>query len=307
MPEDPNWPRASAWLAGHHEGAGPHLGVLGVPLRLGSITSGRCDLAPQAIREALHRYSTWDFDAGVDVGQLRINDIGDLPVADTLPGEAFMRVASDARALLANHTAVVLMGGDNSVTRPGVHALGSSLNRCALLTLDAHLDLRSLDEGLTNGNPVRALLADGLHGDHIVQVGIQSFANSPAYAAFAREAGIRVVTADRVRERSIGAVISESLAYLAQEADAIYVDLDLDVMDRAFAPGTPGSRPGGLTPADIRRAAHLCGRHPKVRMMDLVELDPQKDITNLTALAGAACLLSFASGIICRSLQQQPV
>jgi formiminoglutamase len=301
MPDDPNWPRASSWLGGrHHESAAAHLAVLGVPLRLGSITPGRCDLAPQALREALHRYSTWDFEAGVDLLQLRATDVGDLPVVDALPGDAFAQVAKDALTLLRNHAAVVLLGGDNSLTRPGVHALGIPLHRCALLTIDAHLDLRSLDDGLTNGNPVRALLADGLPGDHIAQVGIQSFANSPEYAGVAREAGIRLVTAETARERSIDAVITESLAWLAQRADAIYVDLDLDVMDRAFAPGTPGSRPGGLTPADIRRAAHLCGRHPKVRMLDLVELDPTKDIADMTALAGSACLLSFASGILCR-------
>ena len=61
---------------------------------------------------------------------------------------------------------------------------------CGLLTIDAHLDLRSLDGGLSNGNPVRALLADGLPGGQIVQVGLQSFANSAAYAEVAREAGI---------------------------------------------------------------------------------------------------------------------
>jgi arginase family enzyme len=307
MRDDPNWPRASAWLAGrHHEGAKAALAVLGVPLRLGSITTGRCDLAPGAIRDVLHRYSTWDFDAGVDLLELAATDIGDLPLADALPGDAFAQVARDARALLAKHAAIVLLGGDNSVTRPGVHALGLPLERCALLTLDAHLDLRSLDEGLTNGNPVRALLDDGLPGDHIVQIGIQSFANSPAYAAAAREAGITVVTAETVCEKSISTVISDSLARLAEKAEAIYVDLDLDVMDRAFAPGTPGSRPGGLTPADTRRAAHLCGRNPKVRILDLVELDPTKDISEITALAGAACLLSFASGIVCRSHPDQP-
>jgi formiminoglutamase len=273
-----------------------------VPLRLGSITPGRCDLAPQAIRNALHRYSTWDVDA--DVLQLRTSDAGDLPVADALPGEAFAQVADHARMLLKGHTALVLLGGDNSITRPGVHALGVPLKRCALLTIDAHLDLRSLDQGLTNGNPVRALLADGLPGDHIVQVGIQPFANSTAYAVIAREAGIRVITADAVREKSIVKVVSESLSYLAEKADSIYVDLDLDVMDRAFAPGTPGSRPGGLTPAEVRLAADVCGRTRRVHALDIVELDPTRDIADVTALAGAACLLSFASGLVRRCMAE---
>ena len=301
MAEDPNWPRASSWLRG--EGVSDmtaSLAVLGVPLHLGSITPGRCDLAPAAIRAALERFSTYDFDEEVDVRGLLADDLGDVLVADMRPEQAFDPISKAVRRAVGDHEAVILLGGDNAVTWAGVHGLGVRLERCALLTLDAHLDLRDLDAGLSNGNPVRALLADGLPGDHVVQVGIQSFANSPEYAEVAREAGIQLITAGAVRKQSIEFVVAESLAHLSDRADAIYVDLDLDVMDRAFAPGTPGSRPGGLTPADIRTAAHLCGRHPKVRALDLVELDPSKDIADATALAGAACLLSFASGVLRR-------
>ena len=78
------------------------------------------------------------------------------------------------------------------------------------------------------------------------------------------------------------------------------MDLDLDVLDRAYAPATPGSRPGGLTPHHIRKAARVCGTHPKVRILDLVEMDPTRDIADATALAAAACLLEFASGVLGR-------
>jgi len=77
----------------------------------------------------------------------------------------------------------------------------------------------------------------------------------------------------------------------------IYVDLDLDVLDRAFAPATPGSRPGGLTPWEMRTAARVCGEFARVRVFDLVEMDPEQDIAGQTALCAAACLLSFASGV----------
>jgi formiminoglutamase len=296
MADDPNWPRASAWLRRTHGATAGPLAVLGVPLRLGSITPGRCDLAPHAIRVALTRYSTYDFGSGLDLQALDAVDLGDLPVAGASLEEAFAPVSSVVRDTLATHETLVLLGGDNGVTRPGVHGLGVPLERCGLLTIDAHLDLRSLDEGLSNGNPVRALLADGLPGRQIAQVGLQSFANSGAYARVARDAGIRVVTVEDVRETSISRVIVEALDALSG-CEAIYVDLDLDAMDRISAPGTPGSRPGGLTPGELRQAAMICGRHPKVRAMDLVELDPAKDIAEATILTAAACLLSFASGV----------
>jgi arginase family enzyme len=296
--DDPNWPRASAWLAGDRiQGAIQRIGVLGVPLALGSITPGRCDLAPDAIRKALHRYSTWHFESGVDVRSVGADDLGDVAVSHLLPADAFNEVGNDVRIALESRDAVVLLGGDNSVTRPGVHGMGVALRRCALITLDAHLDLRDLGGGLSNGNPVRALLEDGLPGANVVQIGIQSFANSPEYARVAADAGIRIMTADDVRRLGIEAIVAEALEDLATNADAIYVDLDLDVMDRMFVPGTPGSRPGGLTAGEVRAAAFLCGADRRVRVLDLVEFDPTKDIADATALAAGGCLLSFAAGV----------
>ncbi len=301
MADDPRWPRASAWLAGEHA---PHpvgrLAVLGAPLARGSITPGRCDLAPGAVREALHRYSPFDVESGTDVQLVAARDLGDLDLAEATPEEALEPLRDGVHRALEEADAAALLGGDNSITRPGVHGLGADLARVGLLTLDAHFDLRDTDRGLLNGNPVRALLEDGLPGRNVVQIGIQPFANSAAHAQVAREAGITVVTADETRGRGIATVVGEALTLLDGVADAVYADLDLDVLDRAFAPACPGSRPGGLAPAELRAAARLCGRHPKVRAVDLVEVDPTRDVADVTALAAAACLLAFASGLALR-------
>ncbi len=301
MPDDPNWPRASAWLSGEHA-ADPacRLAVLGAPLHLGSISPGRADLAPEAVRAVLRRLSTYDLEFDRDLGRIAVTDLGDLPVADVLPDAALGLLSTAVRTALSTSDAVVLLGGDNSITRPGCHGCSTTLERLGLLTLDAHLDLRDVNPELTNGNPVRALLADGLPGEQIVQVGIQPFANSRAYFQVAREAGIRVIPVAEVRARGIEQAVGEALDAMDQLVDAIYVDLDLDVLDRAFAPATPGSRPGGLTPAELRSAARICGAHPKVRVMDLVEIDPTKDVSDATAFAAGLCLLSFASGMLGR-------
>ena len=301
MPDDPNWPRASAWLAGEHA-ANPacRLALLGAPVHLGSISPGRADLAPEAVRSVLKRLSTYDLEFDRDLGRVAVTDLGDLPIADLLPGDALGLLSTAVKTALSNADAVVVLGGDNSITRPGCHGSATGLERLGLLTLDAHLDLRDVNPELTNGNPVRALLADGLPGEQIVQVGIQPFANSRAYFQVAREAGIRVIPVAEVRARGIEQAVGEALDSLEESVDAIYVDLDLDVLDRAFAPATPGSRPGGLTPAELRSASRLCGAHPKVRVMDLVEIDPTKDASDITAYAAGLCLLSFASGMLGR-------
>jgi formiminoglutamase len=289
---DPHWPRAGEWLRGTVAGGTlGKLAVVGAPANRGSITPGRCDLAPAAIRAALDRFSTYDADRRLNLLDLAIADRGDAAIAGLRPEDAFDAVRDAVAAAVAVSDAAIVLGGDNSVTYPAASALGS----CGLVTFDAHLDLRSLDGGLSNGNPVRALLAGGFPGRRIVQIGIQPFANSEDYMNVAVEAGISVITTDQVRRRGIETVVGEALAGL--DTDTIYVDLDLDVLDRAFAPATPGSRPGGLTPWDLRTAAGLCGECAQVRVLDLVEMDPEQDVASQTALAAAACLLSFAAGV----------
>ena len=301
MPDDPNWPRASEWLSGAHSpDPACRLAVLGAPLHLGSITPGRADLAPAAIRSILHRLSTYDLEFNRDIRHIAATDRGDLALADTTPADALGLLGAAVRDAGAQSNALVLLGGDNSITRPGLHGMCTDLSRAGLLTLDAHLDLRDLSAGLTNGNPVRALLADGLPGSQVVQIGIQPFANSRQYFDVAREAGIKVISTAEVRAMGIETAISEALDRLDQDVEAIYVDLDLDVLDRAFAPATPGSRPGGLTPAEMRAAVRLCGAHPKVRVLDLVEIDPTKDVADATVFAAGLALLSFASGLLGR-------
>lgn len=285
------------------------LALIGAPVKCGSITPGRCDLAPSAVRAILRRFGSYDIESDVDLRTLGVIDAGDLPLAESTLEESFEPISTAVcHELDEEADAVVILGGDNGVTRPGVHGMaeamlntrGDGLKSCGLLTLDAHFDLRDLSNGLTNGNPVRALLADGLPGANIVQIGLQGFANSQAYAEVARDAGITVVTMNQIRARSVEAVVTEALSYLAQHVETIYVDFDIDVLDRAFAPACPGARPGGLTPWELKRAAYLCGLHPQVHAIDLVEVDPTQDIADVTVFATGACLLSFAAGLVKR-------
>ncbi len=288
--------------------AGPAIALLEVPMRLGSISGGRFDLAPQAIKQAAYEYIARRPDEPGRITQMGVlvEDHDDIDgVADMRPEHAFDRIYrgvavafDDDIGWIRSSRAVAILGGDNSITRPGLHGIAlGKLDSTALLTFDAHHDVRETTQGLTNGNPVRALLEDGLPGENVMQVGIQALANGPGSAAFARDAGVTVVLAHEVRTRGMEAVVAEALRALGERADGIYVDLDIDVLDRAFAPACPGSRPGGLTPSELQIAARLCGEHPKVRAIDIVEVDPERDIADVTVLTAASCLLAFAAGL----------
>lgn len=292
MALDPHWPRASGWLgAGHVE---PRLSVVGAPFNR-SVTPGHYDHGPDTICKILDRYSDAIFAGGGSLYDIPVRDFGDVDV-----DEEDWTVSIPGLAEALQFEAGVILGGDNGATRAGVHALaqarGIHFNRIGLITLDAHLDVRDLDGGAMNGNPIRGLLEDGMDPTHIVQIGLQDFANSSYYMNVGLDAGIRAIPLDH---RSLPAVFEEELG-LADRVDALYVDFDLDVMDRAFVPGCPGARPGGITPREARQIARIAGRS-QVAVMDFVEFDPSKDVNDQTALIAAACLLEFAAGLAERS------
>lgn len=301
MTEDPLWPRASGWLAGGGDPAGPRLLVVGVPLSRTSISPSGAHETPAAVRAALRRFTTFHAGLDADLEAVGVHDAGDLPVAG-LDGEDALAAVDAGLTGPPAHDLAVLLGGDNAVTRPALRTLLPDLPRVGLLTLDAHHDVRGFHAGATNGTPVRGLLHDGLLGEHVVQVGIGELTNSRAYRRYCDEQGIEVVGVAEARRRGVGAVVQAELDRLAQTCDALYVDLDVDVVDRAFVPGCPGARPGGLLPAELLEAAVEAGRHPRVRAVDVVEVDATADPTGTTVDLAAMCLLSAAAGLAVRSV-----
>jgi len=286
--------RSIADLVGSHAEAS--VAIVGAGVNERSLTPGRCDLGPKAFRAVLPRFSTYDVETGVELST-KVHDAGDVAVKALSPADAFGPVR-DAVRKQAARALTVLIGGNNAITRPGVHALG--LQRVGLLTLDAHFDLRDTDQGLTNGNPVQALLDDGLDGHRISQVGLAPFANTKRAHDKATAAGISVRTARECRQRGLAAVVDEELERLSSLCDLIYVDFDIDVIDRSQWPASPGARPGGVSVHDFFEATRLIGAHPKVRAVDLTEYDPSLEIGDLGSLTAGRWFCDLLAGFEAR-------
>lgn len=292
QPPASDWPRITDLI-----GAEGDVALLGAPLGLGSVTPGRCDLAPGKVREALRRFSRYDLESGIAL-DVAIADQGDVKVAELMPADAFAPIRDAVAACTARHGLTLLLGGNNAVTRPAAHALGVPLAEVGLITLDAHFDLRDAQGGPMNGNPIRCLLDDELPGRNICQIGLAPFANTAAMHRDALAAGIGVYSAGGVKARGISAVLDEVLDRLGH-VSRIMVDFDIDVIDRAQCPGAPGARPGGISADMFFAAARILAGDERVVLADLTEFDPALDVGDITALTAArwACemLAGFAS------------
>ncbi|MEY4390753.1 MAG: hypothetical protein RLZZ400_496 [Actinomycetota bacterium] len=301
LPEDSNWPRAAHWLKPAADHSRVDLAVYGVCANKTSISPTRADRTPAAIRDALLRYSTYHQATGVDLGNLEAADFGDNKSPDSPDGEAATQALA-ARAFGSSLLSIAL-GGDNSVTYAAMTGAFSgngtqpALADCGLITLDAHHDLR---EGVSNGSPVRRLIEAGLPGNRIVQIGINDFSNSPEYARRARELGILVIGRHELRTQSPIEIWQRALFHLEGVA-SVHVDFDVDVCDRAFVPACPAAAPGGISADELRQFAHLAGRTPSVRSMDITEIDAEADAPDQrTVRLGALLILEAAAGLALR-------
>ena len=287
------WPNLSDLLIDRQADA--PVGMVGAPLDAGSVTPGRCDLAPALLRATLRRIGRYDVETGREL-QTRIADHGDVPIAGLSIEEATPSLVAACKASVERHELTLLVGGTNAVTRPGVRALGVPLDKVGLITLDAHFDMRGLEHGLGNGNPVRALREDGLPGRNIAQVGLAPFANSADMHRDAVDGGHLVVPIADVRAEGIDRAVGRALDHL-RHCEVIAVDCDIDVIDRSQFPAAPGARPGGMAAHDFFIAVRSLAAELRVRLIDLTEWDPPLDSTDLSALTAARwvaeCLAGF--------------
>ncbi len=274
------------------------VGLLGVPAWRTSITPTGAHATPAAVRDALSRYSTYSASHSVDVGVLSAVDFGDVEEPDGADGEA--RVA-EAVGRAAGARLLIALGGDNSLTYSVMKGLwpgAGELGGVGLITVDAHHDLR---DGTNNGSPVRRLIDEGLPGGNVVQIGIADFSNSAAYAARARELSIHVVPRSELRRGSIAEIASHALAIAGSGGRQVFVDIDVDVCDRAAVPGCPSAAPGGISADELRQLAFLLTRSPLVRGIDIAEIDATIDAPDQRTVRLAALLvLEAAAGVAVR-------
>ncbi len=294
LSKDPKWARANTLFAKGNAKA--DFALIGIPAHKTSLSATSAHLTPAAVRDALARYSTFASSSNTDLRNLTCTDLGDIANPDGSTGEA--KVASALKGLLKKHKLIVALGGDNSITYSAAIGLFPDLSKIGLITLDAHHDLR---DGKSNGSPVWRLIEAGLPGKNIVQIGISDFANSAEYSQRAKDYGITVITREDLRTKSMKRVIAKALKVAGSGGREIYVDLDVDVCDRSVAPACPASVPGGISADEIRQATKLLANDPRVRAIDITEIDAKLDSPDQRTIRLAALLvLEAAAGLASR-------
>lgn len=251
-----------------------------------SFRSGSRD-GPDAIRLASFNFESYDFEQDVDLADLNICDLGNMELG-TDPAYAWETI-KEGIALLPMSCVPIFLGGEHSITPPIVEGLCRS-RQCDLgvLVLDAHLDLRE-EYGCTRFSHAcasrRILEAKGVKA--YASIGIRS--GSPEEFSFAKQNEVDYFTSCEVREKGIDQVLDAALAGM-QECEMLYLSIDLDALDPAYAPAVGNPEPFGLTSWDAKRAVERLA--PRAMGMDINELAPAYD-RGETALLAARLARGF--------------
>jgi len=286
LPHDPLWPRAQSLLS-KDSNVDIDVALFGIPASQTSLSPTSAHQTPDAIREALLRYSIAHSDSRVDLSKLSISDFGNIESSDVDENRTIARVGEISRQCKL----MIALGGDNSIT----YSAAQGSEATGLITLDAHYDLR---DGISNGSPVRRLIEAGLSGRHVVQIGIADFSNSPEYAKRAKDYGITVIPRSELRRRNPKEIWAQALELAGEK---IFVDFDMDVCDRSVVPGCPAAAPGGISADEIRQFAFLAGASQSVIGIDVTEIDSEKDSADeRTVRLAALVVLEMIAGYSAR-------
>lgn len=291
-------PRASALLRSFSPGTPlqERPVLLGLPYDGGIPSRPGARFGPKALREALSSFGS--FDGQRELGE--VVDMGDLPLVSMNAAVTHGRVEEAARNLFASGARPLFIGGDHGLTGSLLRGLAAARPglRLALITLDAHLDVREYDgeDSLSSGTPFRrALETSILTGSRTAMIGIRRFANSRYYLSWAREQGIHLYSVEDVAERGAVAIAREALSRVMEGADALYLSVDIDAADAAVAPGVSAVGVGGLSSRELLDVVRTVSAEPRLLGADLMELSPPHDENARTAKLAARLLLEVLS------------
>ena len=263
------------------------ISLLGIPLDANSSFLFGCEGAPESIRRALHSASgNASTEAAVDVTPL-LDDLGDVEIVNERGSRADADAISAAvRAQLAEGRQLISLGGDHSVTYPILRAFRERYDDLTVVHIDAHPDMYDELDGnpLRYASPFARALEEGCMTT-LVQLGIRTA--TPHQVEQAARWNVTMLS-----PRQLDRFDPSSLR------GPVYLSVDLDGLDPSCAPGVSHHEPGGLT---VREVLDIVDALPGPLVgADVVELNPLRDVVEMTAMVAAKLVKEIAGAMLNR-------
>jgi agmatinase len=231
--------------------------------------------------------------------------VGDV---EMLPGEIELSLEKLERAVeqVARSGSVpVVLGGDHTIALPDVTGVAHHVGwgRVSVIHFDAHADTADTQFGSMygHGTPMRRLIESGAtRGDRFLQIGLRGYWPGPDTLSWMAEQGMRSFEMTEIEARGLPSCLSEAFAIATDDCDAVFLSIDIDVVDPGVAPGTGTPEPGGLSSRQLLDAVRRTTMELPVAGIDVVEVSPPYDHAEVTAYLANRVVLEALSGIAWR-------
>ncbi|MFA6467775.1 MAG: formimidoylglutamase [Bacteroidota bacterium] len=278
------------------------VGIVGVPVDEGvKRNGGRIGAkgGPAAIRQEFYKRTAFVIGKEKSPATVPVFDFGDVKVGKTL--EETHEILSDVvHALITANITPIVLGGGHDIAFPNFLGFSQGKKSVGVINIDTHLDYRKPNPKRNSSTSFRQMLdhpVSPLNAMNLVEVGIQSFANSNEHYSELIERGATVFSLRDVREDGITKILELAYELSTSSADSLYISFDLDAVHSADAPGVSAPMPTGLTPEEFLTAALFAGKRRKTKLIDIVEMNPKYDVDGRTAKLAALAMMYFLTGI----------
>lgn len=279
---------------------GVDVAILGVPYDSSTSYRSGTRFGPRAIRE--QSLLLWGYNNAQRVApfrSLKVVDAGDVDVVPPDIRETHRLIEAAAGRIVATGTKLIALGGDHSISLPLLRATAAKHGPMAVVHFDAHPDTWDSEypgQLYSHGTPFKRAIEEGLiDTSAYLQIGIRGPTNGPQDYADALDLGARMMTLDELRSRSTADVVQEIRSTVGTRP--VYVTLDIDAVDPAFAPGTGTPEVGGLSSYEILQLVRGL-RGLNTVGFDLVEVSPPYDHSGITAILAANLVFEFLSLLV---------
>jgi len=289
--------------------AGYDIVFVGAPFDGGTTNRPGTRFGPRAIRSTdylPHDASRPHLALGVDpLRELRVADVGDvlMPPGDT--EQSIRRLEDAVHAVAASGAIPVILGGDHTITFPDATGVARHVGwgRVSLIHFDAHADTGEHHHGALygHGTPMRRLIESGaVRGDRFLQIGLRGYWPPPPTLAWMARQRMRSFEMTEVVSRGLDECLTESFEIATDDCDAVFLSVDVDVVDPGMAPGTGTPEPGGLTGRQLLDAVRRIAMELPLAGIDVVEVAPPYDHAEVTGFLANRVVLEGLSGIAWR-------
>ena len=288
--------------------------IIGAPFDGGTSHRSGCRFGPQAIRITdylPHDGSRPSLALGVDpLVELGVVDLGDVEMPSGQTELSLQRLEDRVAAVAAAGVLPVVLGGDHTIALPDVTALARHVGwgRVSVIHFDAHADTGDTQMGSLygHGTPMRRLIESGAcRGDRFIQIGLRGYWPEPETLDWMAEQQMRSFEMGEIVARGLDAVLDEALELARTDCDAIFLSVDVDVVDPGSAPGTGTPEPGGLSSRQLLDAVRRIAMEGPLGGLDVVEVSPPYDHAEITAYLGNRVVLEALGGVAWAAAQRR--